>query len=229
MLRICVSFLHKMSLKVICLMNVRKHYGGSEIRYCDEDVVRMFLPYMNNKISYEITKCCAEMGNEELVDYIMEEGVGKWYVGLKYAEQAGHSELVRLFEEIGNRDWNDGMKQSAHDGYLDLVRFFEEKGANNWHEAAHYAASGGHLNIINYFLGRRRFHSLDTIMRSALDARRMDAVRFLLSKGAYREDWRVSNAIRSGDIPFARELLSLGFVCQNANALMESYAKAWNL
>jgi len=110
-----------------------------------------FAHLYQDDLNWGLQRAC-ELGDKDLVEWMIESGANHWNRGLEQSCLSGHRDIVELMIEKGSNDWNWGLYEACHGGHRELAKLMIKKGADHLNWALEGACLGKHRDLARWII-----------------------------------------------------------------------------
>ena len=133
-----------------CLLGAAKH---GNLKTFDTAVEKH--PRLDENVYFAALRIATKYGHMDIVDRILEivgSNTKSYDAILKSAARVGNNDLIQLMIQKGAKTINEGLNIAADAGNLDTVRFLLENNASGLGKALESAAKKGYYDVVELLL-----------------------------------------------------------------------------
>ena len=165
------------------------------LRNKHNEIAKKFIPLSSNCTLFnKLLADSANMGDMEMINFLIKHGANAWDMLLVCAAQNGHLEI---FEKFLNKKlyvtYDIIMMHGAHGGHMNIVDKMLDLGAKDYRRSLDAAAGAGKLEMVKFMLSLIEKDEMeinyDDAIILAAEGNHFEIVRLLLNKGITDPQW----------------------------------------
>ena len=194
-------------------LDIVKYLLGDEVVDKEGNVYKLENYVKEYQISKHAVSKAAEIGNSDLVKYLVEKGGRIGVDAVTYAAKSNNLDLVKYLIGKGGEISADAVSNAAETGNSDLVKYLVEKGGEiDFVYTISKAIGSGDLHTIKYLVEKFQEQGekiTDYHVNKAAALGRLDIVKYLVDeKGAeINYKYAINNAVQGGNLDLVKYLV----------------------